>query len=40
VKEAVMDRLGSSRLLTELRGEVFKSPAQAFRSLGGGAVPP
>jgi SulP family sulfate permease len=35
VKETVMDRLASSRLLAELHGQVFTSPAQAFRALGG-----
>ena len=36
VKELVLDRLRMSRLLSELHGQVFHSPAQAFRELGGG----
>ncbi len=35
VKELVLDRLRMSRLLSELHGQVFHSPAQAFRELGG-----
>jgi len=37
VKEVVMDRLAASRLPAELRGGIFASPAQAWRSLAPGA---